>query len=83
MRVESISHGPTDGSVIHSTVALLSLWGYSSQKYIPQSKRKMRLSLHADEERSSHKMHKRISNLSPALLDHIGGGSSKHFCSVL
>lgn len=69
MRVESISYGPTDGSVIHSTVVGLSGDTAVKSTY-PQSKRKMRLGLHADEERSSQETHKRISNLSPALLDH-------------
>lgn len=83
VRVESISYGPTDRSVIHSTVALWVSGDTAVKSTYPQSKRKMRLCLHADEERSSQKTHKRMSNLSPALLDHIGGGSSKHFCSVL
>lgn len=69
MRVESISYGPTDGSVIHSTVVGLSGDTAVKSTY-PQSKRKMRLGLHADEERSSQETHKRISNLSSALLDH-------------
>lgn len=62
VRVESISCGPNDGSVIHSTVVGHS-WDTAVKSTYPQSKRKMRLGLHADEEKRSQEAYKRISNL--------------------
>lgn len=70
IRGESINNGHTDGNAVLRTVALWVSGDIAVKSTYPESERKMRLGLHADEERSSQETHKSISNLSPALLDH-------------